>query len=59
MCAGYARAFQYIMTNLEIPTFYVTGYSNGEHAWNIVNLSDGCYNVDLLNFLLFFFNKIH
>ncbi len=47
VCAGYARAFQYIMTNLEIPTFYVTGYSNGEHAWNIVNLSDGCYNVDL------------
>lgn len=47
VCAGYARAFQYIMINLEIPTFYVTGYSNGEHAWNIVNLSGSCYNVDL------------
>lgn len=47
VCAGYARAFQYIMMKLKIPTYYVTGYSNGEHAWNIVFLSDGYYNVDL------------
>lgn len=47
VCAGYARAFQYIMIKLEIPTYYVTGYSNGDHAWNIVKLSDGYYNVDL------------
>ena len=48
VCAGYARAFQYIMNRLGIPTYYVTGVSEGEdHAWNIVRLNDGYYNVDL------------
>ncbi len=47
VCAGYARAFQYIMIELGIPTYYVPGYSNQEHAWNIVKLSDGYYNIDL------------
>ena len=46
VCAGYARAFQYIMIELEIPTYYCTGKSQG-HAWNIVKLEDGYYNVDL------------
>ena len=47
VCAGYARAFQYIMMRLNIPTYYVTGISDGDHAWNIVKLEDGFYNVDL------------
>ncbi len=47
VCAGYSKAFQYIMIELGIPTYYVTGYASGNHAWNIVNLSDGYYNVDL------------
>ena len=47
VCAGYAHAFQYIMTRLGIPTYYCTGYSDGDHAWNIVMLDDGYYNVDL------------
>ena len=47
VCAGYARAFQYIMTRLGIPAYYCTGYSGGDHAWNIVMLGDGYYNVDL------------
>ena len=47
ICAGYARAFQYIMIKLEIPTYYVVGVSNVNHAWNMVLLDDGYYNVDL------------
>ena len=47
VCAGYAKAFQYIMSRLGIPTYYVTGVSqNEEHAWNIIKL-DGYYNVDV------------
>jgi len=47
VCAGYARAFQYILMELEIPCYYCTGYSGGDHAWNIVKLDDGYYNVDV------------
>ena len=48
VCAGYARAFQYIMMQLGIPTYYVTGISEGEdHAWNIVKLGNEYYNVDV------------
>jgi len=48
VCAGYARAFQYIMMHLGIPTYYVTGVSEGEdHAWNIVKIGNEYYNVDV------------
>lgn len=47
VCAGYARAFQYILQQLKIPCYYVTGYAGENHAWNIVKLDDGqYYNVD-------------
>lgn len=46
VCAGYARAFQYILQQLGIPCYYCTGYAGESHAWNIVELSDGFYNVD-------------
>lgn len=46
VCAGYARAFQYIMLELGIPTYYCAGMTEG-HAWNIVKLEKGYYNVDL------------
>ena len=46
VCAGYARAFQYIMIELGVPTYYCTGEVEG-HAWNIVKLDGGYYNVDL------------
>lgn len=47
VCAGYARAFQYLLQMLGIPCYYCTGYSGEDHAWNIVRLEDGYYNVDL------------
>lgn len=48
VCAGYSRAFQYIMNKLNITTYYVTGTSQGEnHAWNIIKLGNGYYNIDL------------
>ena len=46
VCAGYARAFQYIMIRLGVPTYYCAGMSKG-HAWNIVKLENGYYHVDL------------
>lgn len=46
VCAGYARALQYLLQQLKIPCYYCTGYAGENHAWNIVELSDGYYNVD-------------
>lgn len=46
VCAGYARAFQYMMQQLGIPCYYCTGYAGESHAWNIIALDDGFYNVD-------------
>lgn len=47
VCAGYARAFQYLMQKLGIPCYYCTGYSGEDHAWNIVKLDNGYSNVDV------------
>ena len=46
VCAGYARAYQYLMMQLGIPCYYCMGYAGESHAWNIVMLEDGFYNVD-------------
>mgnify|MGYP001053186316 FL=1 len=46
VCAGYARAFQYLMQQLGIPCYYCTGYAGEEHAWNIIKLEEDYYNVD-------------
>ena len=46
-CGGYARAFQYIMTKCGVPCYYVTGWSDGNHAWNIVEIEGEYYNVDV------------
>ena len=40
VCAGYARAFQYLMQKLGIPCYYCTGFAGENHAWNIIKLSD-------------------
>ncbi len=48
VCAGYARSFQYLLQQLNIPCYYVIGTSEGEdHAWNIVLIDGSFYNVDL------------
>ncbi len=49
VCAGYSRAFQHIMMQMGVPTYYCTGVADGgAHAWNIIKLGDSFYNVDSL-----------
>lgn len=47
VCAGYARAFQYLLQQLGIPCYYCTGTAGEDHAWNIVKLGKSYYNVDV------------
>lgn len=47
VCAGYSKAFQYLMQQVGIPCYYCVGYANGEHAWNIVYIDGAYYNVDV------------
>lgn len=47
VCAGYARAFQYLLQQLGIPCYYCTGTAGEDHAWNIVKLGTSYYNVDV------------
>ena len=56
VCAGYAKAFQYLMTSLGIPCYYCEGTAQDSadtsadwsaHAWNIVGLDGRYVNVDL------------
>ena len=57
VCAGYARAFEYlcdktVFNNNTIYAIYVTGTAGGPHAWNIVHMDDGRnYLVDITNSL--------
>lgn len=52
VCEGYARAFKYIMDDMQIPCVLVIGKatnSKGEtenHAWNYVNLNGAWYAID-------------
>jgi len=46
VCAGYSRAFQYLCQKLGIPAYYCAGNAGEPHAWNIIKLGDGFYNVD-------------
>lgn len=47
VCAGYARAYQYLLQQLGISCYYCTGYAGENHAWNIVKLEDAYYNADV------------
>ncbi|MDD3613143.1 MAG: transglutaminase domain-containing protein [Clostridia bacterium] len=47
VCAGYARATQYLLNKLGVECLYVQGVSRGEgHAWNKVKVNDAYYNLD-------------
>ena len=46
VCAGYARAYQLLMQEAGIPCEYVSGYANGGHAWNVVEIDGAWYHVD-------------
>ncbi len=47
VCAGYSRAFQYLLQQLGIPCYYCTGSAGENHAWNIVCLNGEYYNADV------------
>ncbi|MBQ9313673.1 MAG: hypothetical protein IJ220_01540 [Clostridia bacterium] len=49
VCAGYARAFQYLCQKNNMECTYVSGYTinHESHAWNLVKLSDQYYWVDV------------
>lgn len=53
VCAGYTRAFQYLLLELGIPCYFCPGTASEEgadtelHSWNIVWLEDAYYNVDV------------
>ena len=47
VCAGYAKATQYLLGRLGIECLYVTGTSRGEaHAWNVARLEGDWYQLD-------------
>ncbi|MBU5482335.1 transglutaminase domain-containing protein [Blautia sp. MSJ-19] len=52
VCAGYARAVQYLLEELDIPCIYVEGSAEGSddgHAWDIVQIDGKYYYVDATN----------
>lgn len=52
VCAGYARAVQYLLEQLGIPCIYVEGSardSDEGHAWNIVKINEQYYYIDATN----------
>lgn len=47
VCAGYARATQYLLERMGVFCTYVTGMSEGQpHAWNLVRCNGKYYYVD-------------
>lgn len=47
VCAGYAKAYEALLTEAGIPCETVSGYGKGGyHAWNIVQIDGDWYHVD-------------
>lgn len=49
VCAGYAKAFQYILHRMGCFCTYVSGLTTngGSHSWNLVRIGDQYYHVDV------------
>lgn len=53
VCEGYAKAFKYIMDNIDVECILVSGTAlnssrnNEAHMWNYVRLNDNWYGVDV------------
>lgn len=49
VCAGYAKAMQYLLNRLSVPCIYLTGTlkDGGSHAWNIVFCNGSWYQTDV------------
>lgn len=46
VCEGYAEAYKKLMDRAGIPCELITGWANGNHAWNIVQIDGEWYHVD-------------
>lgn len=46
VCAGFAKASAVIFQNIGIESYTITGYSTGEHMWNVVKLDGEYYYYD-------------
>jgi hypothetical protein len=49
VCAGYSKAFQYILNRMGLFCTYITGktVSGGDHGWNMVRIGENYYYVDV------------
>ncbi|MDO4322873.1 MAG: transglutaminase domain-containing protein [Lachnospiraceae bacterium] len=49
VCAGYSKAFQYILNRMGLFCTYITGQirDGGDHGWNMVRIDDLYYYVDV------------
>ena len=47
VCAGYARAYQDLLSRLGIRCWFVTGYAGQAHAWNVLWLDGECVYTDV------------
>ncbi|MCR5119202.1 MAG: hypothetical protein K6B44_06230 [Lachnospiraceae bacterium] len=49
VCQGYAKAFQYLLQEVDIPCAMVVGevYNGDGHAWNMVYIDGNYYHVDV------------
>ena len=49
VCAGYSKAFQYILNRMGLFCTYITGkiQGGGDHGWNLVRIDGAYYYVDV------------